>query len=116
MAGFSRLLRLQLQTGLATQYRNYFSAWQQLQDYEEKMLPKSRTAVEKLEKMYKARRAPWLSVLSAKRMLLDLELDQINNRLEYQTANVSIRGNLLMGGLTEPDGPMAGGHIDAVNQ
>lgn len=109
-------MELQLQTELATQYRDYFSAWQHVQDYEQKMLPKSRSAVEKLEQMYKARRAPWLSVLSAKRMLLELELDQINNLLEYQTADVSIRGNLLMGGLTEPDGPIAGGHIDAVNQ
>jgi cobalt-zinc-cadmium efflux system outer membrane protein len=109
-------MELQLQTELATQYRDYFSAWQHLQDYEQKMLPKSRSAVDKLEQMYKARRAPWLSVVSAKRMLLELELDQINNLLEYQTADVSIRGNLLMGGLTEPDGPMAGGHIDAVNQ
>lgn len=109
-------LELQLQTELAAQYRDYLSAWQHVQDYQQKMLPKSRSALEKLEAMYKARRAPWLSVLSAKRMLLDLELDQINNQLQFQTADISIRGNLLMGGLTEPAGPVGGGHIDAVNQ
>lgn len=109
-------LQLELRTELAMQFRDYLSAWQHVQDYQQTMLPKSRSAVQKLEQSYKDRRAPWTSVLSAKRMLLDLELEQIDNLVNYQTADVAIRGNLLMGGLTEPSGPISGGHIDAVAQ
>jgi len=109
-------LELQLMTELAARHSDYLSAWQHVQEYEQSMLPKSRTAVEKLEQMYQARRAPWLTVLAAKRTLLELEMEQINNQLAYRTADITIRGYLLMGGLTEPDGPIGGGHIDAVNQ
>lgn len=109
-------LELELRSELAKQYRDYTSAWQKIQEYQQSMLPKSREAINKLEEMYKARRAPWLSVLSAKRMLLDLELEHVNNKLDYLNADVAIRGQLLMGGLTEPDGPISGGHIDAVAQ
>ena len=109
-------LELELQTEMAKQYRDYFSAWQHVQEYQQTMLPKSKTAVEKLEQAYKDRRAPWRNVLAAKRMLLDLEMEQIDNLLTYRMADVSIRGNLLMGGLTEPDAPIGGGHIDAVAQ
>ena len=109
-------LQLDLQNALAKQFRNYVSAWQHVQEYEQTMLPKSRRAVEILEQSYVDRRAPWTSVLAAKQMLLSLESEQIQNQLSYRIADVSIRGNLLMGGLTEPSGPMTGGHIDAINQ
>ncbi len=109
-------LQLDLQNALAKQFRDYVTAWQHVQEYEQTMLPKSRRAVEILEKSYVNRRAPWTSVLAAKQMLLSLESEQIQNQLSYRTADVSVRGNLLMGGLTEPSGPMTGGHIDANNQ
>ena len=109
-------LQLDLQNALAKQFRDYVSAWQHVQEYEQTMLPKSRRAVEILEQSYVDRRAPWTSVLAAKQMLLSLESEQIQNRLSYRMADISIRGNLLMGGLTEPNAPMSGGHIDANNQ
>ena len=109
-------LQLDLQNALAKQFRDYVSAWQHVQEYEQTMLPKSRKAVEILEQSYVNRRAPWTSVLAAKQMLLSLEAEQIQNQLSYRRADVSIRGNLLLGGLTEPSGPITGGHIDANNQ
>jgi cobalt-zinc-cadmium efflux system outer membrane protein len=109
-------LQLELRNALSKQYRDYISAWQHVQEYEQTMLPMSRKAVTILEQSYKDRRAPWTSVLAAKRNLLNLESEQIDNLLAFQLADISIRGNLLMGGLTEPDAPMAGGHIDANNQ
>jgi len=109
-------LQLDLQNALAKQFRDYVSAWEHVQEYEQTMLPKSRRAVEILEQSYVDRRAPWTSVLAAKQMLLSLESEQIQNRLSYRMADISIRGNLLMGGLTEPNAPMSGGHIDANNQ
>jgi len=109
-------LQLELRNALSKQYRDYISAWQHVQEYEQTMLPMSRKAVTILEQSYKDRRAPWTSVLAAKRNLLNLESEQIDNLLAFQLADISIRGNLLMGGLTEPEAPMAGGHIDANNQ
>ncbi len=109
-------LELQLQTELASRYRDYISAWQHVVEYDQTILPISRQAVEKMEMMYRDRRAPWLSVLSAKRMLLDLEMEQVNNMLAYQAAHIAIQSQLLAGGLTEPEGPISGGHIDAVSQ
>jgi cobalt-zinc-cadmium efflux system outer membrane protein len=109
-------LQLELRAELAKQYSDYVSAWQRVTEYKQTMLPKSRNAVQMLEKSYKDRRAPWTSVLSAKRMLLEMELEQIENVLSFQMADVAIRGNLLTGGLTEPAGPISGGHIDAVAQ
>lgn len=109
-------LKLELRNGLAKQYRDYVSAWQHVQEYEQNILPKSRKAVELLTQSYKERRSTWTKVLAAKRMLLGLEAEQINNLLSYQIADIAIRGNLLMGGLTEPVAPISGGHIDANNQ
>lgn len=109
-------LELELRNSLATQYNGYLTAWQRLQEFDETMLPKSREAVEILEQSYRDRRAPWISVLDAKRLLLGLEAEQIDNRLSYHMADISVRGNLLMGGLTVPDGPVGAGHIDANNQ
>ncbi|QDV78370.1 Cobalt-zinc-cadmium resistance protein CzcC precursor [Planctomycetes bacterium K2D] len=109
-------LQLDLRNQLAKQYSDYSTAWQRVQEYDETMLPKSRKAVEMLEQSYRDRRAPWISVLDAKQFLLSLEAEQIDNRLAYQTADVAIRGNLLTGGLTVPDVPASGGHIDANNQ
>jgi cobalt-zinc-cadmium efflux system outer membrane protein len=109
-------LELQLQAELTSRYQEYVTAWQYVQEYESTMIPKSRLAVEKLDTMYKARRAPWLSVLGAKRNLLTLELDLIDKKFQYITSDIVVRGNLLTGGLTEPSGPVSGGHIDAVNQ
>lgn len=109
-------LQLELRNQLAKQYSDYLSAWQRVQEYDETMLPKSRKAVSMLEKSYRERRATWISVLDAKQFLISLEAEQIDNRLSYQTADVAIRGNLLMGGLTIPDVPASAGHIDANNQ
>lgn len=109
-------LQLDLRNQLAKQYSDYLTAWQRVQEYDETMLPTSRKAVDMLEQSYRDRRAPWTSVLDAKQFLLSLEAEQIDNRLAYRTADVAIRGNLLIGGLTIPDVPASGGHIDANNQ
>ena len=109
-------LELELRNSLATQYNGYLTAWQRVQEFDETMLPKSREAVEILEKSYQDRRAPWISVLDAKKLLLGLESEQVGNRLAYNMADISIRGNLLMGGLNIPDSALNAGHIDANNQ
>ncbi len=59
-------LQLELRNELAKQYSDYLSAWQRVQEYDETMLPKSRRAVEMLDKSYRERRATWISALDAK--------------------------------------------------
>ena len=109
-------LELTLHNSLATQHNGYLTAWQRVQEFDETMLPKSREVVGMLEKSYQNRRAPWISVLNAKKLLLGLESEQVGNRLAYNMADISIRGNLLMGGLNIPDSALNAGHIDANNQ
>ena len=78
------------------------------------MLPKAKQAYENLDQAYKERRAPWVDVLEAQRMMLDLQVEYVNNLLAYRKSEIAIRGMLLSGGLTEAPAPMSGGHLDAI--
>ena len=82
--------------------------------YQTGLLPKAKQAYEKLDQAYKERRAPWVDVLDAQRMMLDLQSDYVNHLLAYRKSDIAIRGLLLSGGLTEPPAPMSGGHLDAI--
>lgn len=107
-------MELALTTRLAGQFRDYQTAWQHVQAYQSEMLPKAKKAYDLLHESYRARRAPWPDVLMAQRMHLDLQTQYISNLLMYRESDVSIRGMLLTGGLTEPPAPAGGGHIDAI--
>ncbi len=107
-------LELELRNRLATQYRVYRTAWQRVHDYQTTMLPKAKQAYDLLHESYKARRAAWPDVLTAQRMFLNLQAEQVNNLVLYRESDVAIRGLLLTGGLSTPPSPIGGGHIDAV--
>ncbi|MEO8497040.1 MAG: TolC family protein, partial [Planctomycetota bacterium] len=111
--GEVRRLELELQTRLADVYRNYYSAWQRVEEYQANMLPKSQQAHELLKQSYEQRRAAWVDVLAAQRLYLMLNSEQIDNLATYRETDIAVRGMLLSGGLTEPAGPVSGGHIDA---
>ena len=110
----ARRLELELQTRLATQFRDYKTAWQRVVDYDSTMVPKAKKAYDLLHESYKARRAAWPDVLSAQRRYLVLRAEQVNNVLMFREADVAVRGMLLTGGLTTPPAPIGAGHIDAV--
>jgi len=110
----ARRLELALSTQLAAQFRNYQTAWQHVQVYQSEMLPKAKQANDLLHEGYKARRAAWPDVLIAQRIYLDLQAQYINSLMAYRETDISIRGLLLTGGLSEPPAPVSGGHIDAV--
>lgn len=107
-------LELILSKRLAEKYRNYQTAWQHIQAYQNEMLPKAKRAHEMLKDSYFQRRAAWMDVLQAERRYLELQQQYINSLLAYREADVEIRGMLLTGGLTQPPAPLSGGHIDAV--
>ena len=109
-----RRLELELQQRLAFEFRDYQSAWENLNMYQTGLLPKAKQAYEKLDQAYKERRAPWVDVLDAQRMMLDLQSEYVNHLLAYRKSDIAIRGLLLSGGLTEPPAPMSGGHLDAI--
>lgn len=109
----TRRLELELRTRLAAHYRDYETAWQHVDAYRTIMLPKAKMAFDLLHASYKKRRAAWPDVLRAQRRYLGLRAKHTNNILRYREADVAIRGMLLTGGLTEPAGPIGGGHIDA---
>lgn len=110
----ARRLELELRTRLANQYRDYQTAWQHIQAYQNEMLPKAKKSYELLKNSYKARRAEWDDVLIAQRLYLNLRREHINNLTMYRESDVAVRGMLLTGGLLEPASPVSGGHIDAV--
>ncbi|NOY29682.1 MAG: TolC family protein [Planctomycetes bacterium] len=107
-------LELALSTQLAAQFRNYQTSWQHVQAYQNEMLPKAKKANDLLHEGYEARRAAWPDVLLAQRIYLDLQTQYIGSLMEYREMDISIRGLLLTGGLSEPPAPVSGGHIDAV--
>lgn len=106
-------IELLLQSRLAAAYRDYQTAWQYLQDYEQIMLPKAKEAYEMLHASYFAHRAPWMDVLDAKQTYMQLRARYVEQALVYREADVAIRGMLLSGGLMQPTAPLTGGHIDA---
>jgi len=110
----AKRLELTLSTQLAAQFRNYQTAWQHVQAYQSEMLPKAQKANDLLHEGYKARRAAWPDVLMAQRIYLDLQMQYIGSLMAYRETDISIRGLLLTGGLSEPPAPVSGGHIDAV--
>ncbi len=109
-----RRVELDLRNRMATQFRDYESAWQRVVEFESAMLPKARRAFELLDGSYRARRAAWPDVLLAQRRWLTLKAEHIQNQLLYRESDLAIRGMLLTGGLTAPPSPVGAGHIDAV--
>ncbi len=110
----ARRLELVLRNRLATQFRDYTTSRQRVDDFETTMLPKAKQAYRMLRESYKARRAAWPDVLIAQRRYLSLRAEQISNQLMYRESDVAVRGMLLTGGLTTPPPPVGAGHIDAV--
>lgn len=115
----ARRLELELQTRLAAEYRTYLSAWQSIEEYQATMLPKAEQAAKLLRQSYDDpklpgnRRAPWVDVLAADRLRMNLEIEYVNSLKTYRESDVALRGMLLSGGLTEPAAAVGGGHIDA---
>lgn len=107
-------LELDLMNRLAAKYRDYQTAWHNVAEYQEVMLPKARQAYDLLHESYKKRRAAWPDVLMAQRYFLNLQAEQVANLVAYHENDIAIRGMLLSGGLSTPSAPVGAGHIDAV--
>ena len=109
-----RRLRLDLRKRLAGEYDNYISAVQHVTEFESVILPAKRKAYELSLTSYKRSRSEWPDVLAAQEAYTNARLLFVQHQESQRTSEVLINGFLLHGGLATPDGPVPGGHIDAV--
>jgi cobalt-zinc-cadmium efflux system outer membrane protein len=109
-------LELHLRRRLAEAFAHYQTALATVRTYRAEALPQAREASDLTLEGYRQRRAPWAQVVLAHRTLSDLNEDYIEALLELRRSEVAIRGMLLVDGLSRPEPPTPGGHIDATPQ
>jgi cobalt-zinc-cadmium efflux system outer membrane protein len=109
-------LELVLRRRLADSFARYETARATVQTYRAETLPQAREAYNLTLDGYRQRRAPWAQVVLAQRTLSDLSEDYIEALLALRQSEVTIRGMLLVDGLSQPQPPTPGGHIDATPQ
>lgn len=109
-------LELLLRRRLAETFAHYETALTTVAIYRAETLPQAREAFELTLDGYHERRMPWAHVVLAQRTLSDLSEDYIEAVLELRKSEVAIRGMLLADGLSLPEPPTPGGHIDATPQ
>ncbi|MGN6547756.1 MAG: TolC family protein [Aureliella sp.] len=108
-----RRVELMLRQELATEYRQYITAYQRVENFEQVILPESRSAYEVQLDSYEDDRIRWTDVLTSESAYLQLQIDYINNLVRLRESEALIVGYLLHGGLVAPERPTPPGHIDA---
>ncbi|MFO0891540.1 MAG: TolC family protein [Isosphaeraceae bacterium] len=109
-------LELVLRHRLAETFTHYQTALATVQVYRDETLPQAREAYELTLRSYRQRRTPWVHVVTAERTYSDVNEEYLEALLELRRTEVAIRGMLLVGGLSLPEPPTPGGHIDATPQ
>lgn len=107
-------VRLVLTTAFAKEYSSYLSQYRSALDYQEIILPRSRTAYEMRIEMFKASRIDWPEVLQTQKQLLRHQLAWTEHLIEFQRKRISLQGFLLKNSLAAPDSPTPPSHIDSV--
>jgi cobalt-zinc-cadmium efflux system outer membrane protein len=97
-------LELQLRDGLATAFRNFRQAENQVARYEQGILDNARESLKLTEESYEARQVSFLRVLTARRTYFEANLQYVEALIALRQASVVIDGFVLTGGLTDvPD-------------
>lgn len=109
-----RRTELRLTNQLYQVYRNYLTALQHAQNYQDVVIPERRKAYEVLLDMYEADRVRWLEVLAAEQAYFEARLTYVQNLILWRESEVLIAGYLLHNGLDAPMSVTPPGHIDAV--
>jgi cobalt-zinc-cadmium efflux system outer membrane protein len=109
-------LELWLRQRLAEVFARYETALATIEVYRAETLPQSREAYQLTFDGYRQRRTPWAQVVLSQRTYSDLIEEYIETLLELRHAEVEISGMLLSDGLSQPEPPTPGGHIDATPQ
>lgn len=111
--GEVRRVEKMLKQQLARTYRMYLTALQHAENYEQVILPESRSAYELQLRSYKDNRINWDEVLNSQQYYYMMKAEYIRNLIDWREAEVLIEGFLLHGGLDAPS-TMPAGHINAV--
>jgi cobalt-zinc-cadmium efflux system outer membrane protein len=106
-------VELSLRRRLADAFHRYQTALDSVKDYQQSSLPKAREAYDLYLDYFRKKRATWPQVLVAERTFAQLSEDYIAALAELREAEVTIRGLLLVDGLTPPSEPVPQGHIEA---
>jgi cobalt-zinc-cadmium efflux system outer membrane protein len=109
-------LELWLRQRLAEVFARYETARATIQVYRAETLPQAREAYQLTFDGYRQRRTPWAQVLFSQRTYSDLVEEYIETLLELRHAEIEISGMMLSDGLSRPEPPTPGGHIDATPQ
>jgi cobalt-zinc-cadmium efflux system outer membrane protein len=109
-------VELGLRRRLALAFARYRTALESSRAYREVNLPKAQEAYQIMREMYEKRRAPWPDVVTFQRNLLQVKSEYTQSLLDARKAEVEIRGLLMTDGLTQPPGPVPGGHLEATPQ
>lgn len=105
-------LRLQLRRRLARAYRDYANARQQVEEYQNSILPNARENLDLTEEGYREGEFDFLTVLVARRTWFETNLAYVQSLTALQQAVEVIDGLLLTGGLADvPDIQRAPGGV-----
>ena len=109
-----RRIELLLKRDLARTYRDYLTALQHVENYEQVILPETRQAYQLQLRSYKDNRIPWNEVLVTQQEYFTVRAEYVRNLIAWREAEVLIVGFLLHNGLEAPSAPPPAGHINAV--
>lgn len=102
-----------LKRQLARTYRTYLTALQHASNFEQVILPESRSAYELQLRSYKDNRIDWDEVLRTQQEYYSMQAEYVRNLMDWREAEAMIEGFLLNGGLDAPSA-MPAGHINSV--
>ena len=94
-------LQLALRHRLATAFRDYGQARQQVERYKMDILPTARENLDLTEEGYKQGEFDFIRVLTARRTFFETNLNYVDSLVALQQSNVALSGLLLSGGLND---------------
>lgn len=106
-------IELSLRQQLAEYFNQYRTAVMSVELYRDANVPNARKAYEVQLEMYNNRRIAWPEVVALQRSLFQVQSDYTHSLVEMRRAEVAITGLLMVDGLTPPDPPVPGGHLEA---
>jgi cobalt-zinc-cadmium efflux system outer membrane protein len=107
-------VELSLRRRLADTFERYANALDAVQTSRENTLPKAQRALELyMDYFRKQRRATWPQVLVAQRTYFQLQESYVDALVQLRRAEVTIKGLLVVDGMTQPPEPTPQGHINA---
>jgi cobalt-zinc-cadmium efflux system outer membrane protein len=103
-------IRLDLQNRLATVYRRYANARQQVEKYRTTILPDAKETLDLVTTGYQQGEFSYLNLLTAQRTYFQSNLAYLDSLLELKSARVQIEGLLLSDSLSAPADQEEGRH------